>query len=234
MEYEKNNLLVVIPIKELSNVKSRLSKVLSLEDRITLTNFLICELIAKLLKIKNKSKSIKIDIAIVTRNSIIESFVKKNKIKINDDTGTKSLSGAINLASKWALKMKFNSLCILLGDLANPSIKDINNFLNNPFITNEIRLCPSNDFGTNALLISPPNAIKFSYGRKSFFKHYINAIKSKLKISILKFESLRNDIDNPNNLNEFIFEGKLKNFRENEHKNFWGIDAFKNHYICFK
>ena len=77
MEYEKNNLLVVIPIKELSNVKSRLSKVLSLEDRITLTNFLICELIAKLLKIKNKSKSIKIDIAIVTRNSIIESFVKK-------------------------------------------------------------------------------------------------------------------------------------------------------------
>ena len=209
MKYEKNNLLVVIPVKELSNVKSRLRNVLSLEDRIAITNFLICELIFKLLKIKTKKKFIKIGIAIVTRNTIIESFIKKNNIKIIDDTGTKSLSGAINLAAKWALKMKFNSLCIFLGDLANPSIKDISNFIDLPFSSDEIRLCPSNDFGTNALIVSPPNAIRFSYGRKSFFKHYISAIKSKLKISIFNFKSLKIDIDNPDHLNEFIF--KIKN-----------------------
>ena len=223
MKYEQKSLLVVIPIKELSNVKSRLSKVLSLEDRITLTNFLICELIFKLLKIKTKNKSIKIVIAIVTRNKIVGSFIKKHKIKIIDDTGTETLSGAINLAAQWALKMKFNSLCVFLGDLANPSMKDINNFIDLPFSSNEMRLCPSNDFGTNALLVSPPNAIKFSYGRKSFFKHYISAIKSKLIISIYKFKSLKNDIDNPNNLNEFIFKGKNIEYLRKKHLRVLGV-----------
>ena len=213
----KNNLLIIIPIKKLENVKSRLSEMLTLEDRITLTNFLLNELINKLINIKINNKFIKIEIAIVTQNKIIESFANRNKIKIINDFGTNSLSGSIKHASEWALENQFKSLCIILGDLANPEIRDIVQFINPPFLANEMRICPSYDYGTNALFVSPPNAIKFSYGRKSFYKHYISAIKSKLKISILPMKSIRNDIDNSKNLTEFLSKEKHLQFFDQNH-----------------
>ena len=219
MKKIEKDLLIIVPIKKLDNVKSRLSQILSLEERITLTNFLLYELINKLIKIKTINKHLKIEIAIVTRNKIIESFAKRHKIQIINDADTKSLSAAMNIAAEWALKFHFKCICIFLGDLANPTLEDIQKFIQPPFLSNEIRLCPSHDYGTNALFISPPKAIKFSYGRKSFYKHYISAIKSKLKISILPIQSLRNDIDDSSNLNEFLSQNKVEQFIKQNHLN---------------
>ena len=64
---------------------------------------------------------------------------------------------------------------------------------------------------------------KISKEHISFFKHYISAIKSKLIISIYQFKSLKNDIDNPNNLNEFIFKRKNIEYLRKNHLRVLGV-----------
>ena len=77
----------------------------------------------------------------------------------------------------------------------NPKIKDLKKFLSPPYIQNEMRICPSIDLGTNAMLVSPPDLIKFNYGKRSFDNHIKIANQKGFKTSIIKLHSLTLDID---------------------------------------
>lgn len=191
----KINLIVVIPLKNIAHTKSRLRKILSLSERKLLTNYLLFQLIEKIQIIKKSLSEINIDLAITTSNKLSFESLKIQNIFIISDKGTKSLSSALNNSAVWASKKNYNVLCIFPSDLQNPKIKDLKNFLSPPYIQNEMRICPSTDLGTNAMLVSPPDLIKFNYGKRSFDNHIKIANQKGFKTSIIKLHSLTLDID---------------------------------------
>ena len=195
MLIKKINLIVVIPLKNILRTKTRLKTILSLSERKLLTNYLLFQLIEKIQIIKKSLSEINIDLAITTSNKLSFESLKIQNIFIISDKGTKSLSSALNNSAVWASKQNYDVLCIFPSDLHNPKIKDLKKFLSPPYIQNEMRICPSIDRGTNAMLVSPPDLIKFNYGKRSFDNHIKIANQKGFKTSIIKLHSLTLDID---------------------------------------
>ena len=195
MLINKINLIVVIPLKNILRTKTRLKTILSLSERKLLTNYLLFQLIEKIQIIKKSLSEINIDLAITTSNKLSFESLKIQNIFIISDKGTKSLSSALNNSAVWASKQNYDVLCIFPSDLHNPKIKDLKKFLSPPYIQNEMRICPSTDLGTNAMLVSPPDLIKFNYGKRSFDNHIKIANQKGFKTSIIKLHSLTLDID---------------------------------------
>ena len=199
-----NNLLIAIPVKNLRFTKTRLGKVLSLSNRIKLTNFLLFQLINKIDNLKKEfNKSV--NIALITSNKVSADFIDQNNIIIISDNGSKSLSEAVGIARDFATKKKYKALCFFPSDLENPLEKDLKKFISPPYHLNEMRICPSNNFGTNALLISLLNNFEFKFGTSSFNKHIDNGAQLKLETTILKLDSLTFDIDEPKDLKQAWF-----------------------------
>lgn len=204
---ELNNILITIPLKNLNFTKTRLNKLLSLNERKKLTTFLLLQLINKIENLKKDINKI-IDIALITSNDIVTSFLTENKILIISDNGSKSLSESLGIAKKFAIEKQYKALCFFPSDLENPNEKDLRKFIFPDINFNELRICPSNNFGTNALLISPIIDFEFKFGKNSFHKHIEIARKLKLETTILKLDSLSFDIDQPEDFEKAWFSMK--------------------------
>jgi 2-phospho-L-lactate guanylyltransferase (CobY/MobA/RfbA family) len=55
--------------------------------------------------------------------------------------------------------------------------------------------------GTNALLVNPIGVIDYDFGEWSFKKHVEQAARKKLRIDISDIESIKYDLDIPEDLN---------------------------------
>ena len=84
------------------------------------------------------------------------------------------------------------------------NFNDFKKLLNYPIKNNSLVICPSKDFGTNALMVSPVNGIKFLYGPKSFLKYLNEAKKNNMHSVILPLSSFKFDLDTTKDLNEFL------------------------------
>ena len=190
-----NKVLIVVPMKDPTKCKSRLSPRLSSEVRGELALRLFKQSIRKIRAATKKLQS-PIDLAVVTESLRIQDICKKDKIKVirSEEVGC-TLSYYLNAAAEWAIKNNYSAICILPSDIANPKTKDLVSLLACPIENNEMVICPAKDLGTNALLISPPNGISFSFGKKSFLKHLRLAKKKKIRPVVLPLESIRFDVD---------------------------------------
>ena len=190
-------IIVLIPMKKIDFAKSRLKNNLSNKDRKFLVFKLLDTLVKKLIVIKENN--IEFDIAIVTHCNEIKKLIRENfykKILLINDERSKTLSHSMQVASSWALKHSYGWICFLPGDLCSPKTKDIIKLLEFRSNKEEMTICPSNDYGTNALLLSIPTKFKFSFGKNSFYKHISFSKKIGLKTNILNLESLNSDLDN--------------------------------------
>ena len=61
----------------------------------------------------------------------------------------------------------------------------------------QITIAPSRDGGTNALMLQPPQAIPFAFGRDSFLRHQRLAAQAGIPVHVVRSDSLLFDIDLP-------------------------------------
>ena len=187
--------LIVVPMKDPNKCKSRLSHNLSSELRRELALKLFKQSIRKLKAAVNKIER-RIDLAVVTESVEIQDICKKDNITtIQSDKIGLSLSYYLNAAAQWAIEKGYHSMGVVPSDIANPKIKDLVSLLKYPISNKEIVICPAKDLGTNALLVCPPNALLFSFGKKSFLKHLRLAKQIRLNSVVLPLESIRFDVD---------------------------------------
>jgi 2-phospho-L-lactate/phosphoenolpyruvate guanylyltransferase len=59
------------------------------------------------------------------------------------------------------------------------------------------------DLGSNAILMSPPDAVKLRFGEDSFFPHLAAARACGIKPCVVRLSGLAFDIDNPQDLHHF-------------------------------
>ena len=72
----------------------------------------------------------------------------------------------------------------------------------------QINIAPSRDGGTNALMLQPPQAIPFAFGRDSFQRHRHLAAEAGIPVSVVESDSLVFDIDLPEDY-ELVFGSQL-------------------------
>ena len=182
----------VIPLKNLSHVKTRLAGYLSLEDRISLCLGMLNRLILLL------SSAPEIDAVFVTTpDPRVQGYLDREfpHVHILRDPGHTTLNAAAKQAQHSLCVQGFSSMLFLLGDLPFLTSDDIYKACTLGH-THPIVLMPDRfEEGTNGMLLSPPNLVFPSFGQGSFSRHLSQARVSGLPCAVLRTAGWGADLD---------------------------------------
>lgn len=154
-------------------------------------------------------------IGVVTRSaSIARRAASKNAFVIAEaDTG--GINAAAEQACAWARDIGAESLLVLHADIATLARHEFRRLLEAAQKSNVV-IAQSSDGGTNALLVSPPNAIPFHFGPQSAGRHEGAARALGLSVERLLLPHLSRDVDRPCDLADAfqlpMHDGRLKVF----------------------
>ncbi|MEM7299545.1 MAG: 2-phospho-L-lactate guanylyltransferase [Pseudomonadota bacterium] len=191
--------LITVPMKEPTASKTRLAGELNAKARVRLVRLLYKRTLEFLLPI---AEQVGADLSVVTGSEEAAKLARHFGYEVIGEPAGDNLTAATKEAAKWAIANGYNRLCIVPADLAAPSANDLVKFLESDAA---VAICPSEDKGTNALLVSPPDAIPFRYGPMSAIRHHEEAEARGLDVKILPLESLSFDIDTGTCLERAIF-----------------------------
>ncbi|VAW00094.1 hypothetical protein MNBD_ALPHA07-1934 [hydrothermal vent metagenome] len=186
-------LLFVIPMKDPTKGKSRLSLVLPAAARARLA----MALFRQVLRFLNDHQPGH-DVLVVTGSDAVAKTASEFGAQILNETAT-GLNKAVAQAAIWA-KPNYKSICILPADLADPEAADLAQLLHFPRNERSITIAPSHDGGTNCLIASPPDVIAFRYGPGSSLAHQLEAEKCGAACTIAPLSSFAYDIDTSTDL----------------------------------
>ncbi|MEM9602688.1 MAG: 2-phospho-L-lactate guanylyltransferase [Pseudomonadota bacterium] len=181
--------LLTVPMKAPSASKTRLAACLSHAERIDL----VCLLYQRTLQFLERARPrLKADLSVVTRSAVAADMARAHGCCVIDEPRGADLSGAVSCAADYATAAGYDRLCVLPADLGTPEVDDLVDLLQSPAA---VAICPSEDHGTNALVVSPPHAIAFRYGAHSAQRHLVEARSRGLSVDLKPLNSLAYDID---------------------------------------
>lgn len=190
----------VIPMKSLHSAKSRLSNILTAQQRKNLAMYLLNTTIKEL-----KESNFISEIVIVSSDEAVKNYSSLNNLTFVKDSD-KGVNEAVILADKYCVDNGINANIVIPQDLPFISAKEIDEICT---ISNKyhkcIIICPSKRFdGTNILFRKPPGVIKTHYDNNSYMNHLKEASKFKIPIESLDIVKLRFDLDTKEDLLELF------------------------------
>jgi 2-phospho-L-lactate guanylyltransferase len=202
--YNKSKTSILIPMRSLNEGKTRLSNLLSPNKREKLIKLLFTQLLKKLKTLKNQSPLIFSDILVITPCEEVEKISKDFQVLVLKEQSLNGLNSAVKKGIYWSSENLYDSSLILPGDIIDPETEDIKKILQmGKKSRNSMVICPSTDFGTNALFLSLPTRLNFKFGPNSFFEHQKEAKKISIRSIIAPVDSLKDDLDTGKDLEKF-------------------------------
>jgi 2-phospho-L-lactate/phosphoenolpyruvate guanylyltransferase len=195
------SLCVVIPMKDPAAAKTRLGETLPAKTRAALTRTLFRQTLRVL-----KSLDQSLHIVVVTNSDAIAEICLPFRVQVLDDPGG-GLNAAVKAGADYAAHHRFSSACILPGDLADPSRDDLAALFAMPREEKSVIVAPAHDGGTNALVVTPPDAMTFAYGRDSCAAHQAKAEEAGLSCLVMPLPSLLYDVDRSSDLGARLVRG---------------------------
>ncbi|KZL10782.1 2-phospho-L-lactate guanylyltransferase [Pseudovibrio sp. Ad26] len=186
--------LVVVPVKDFARAKSRLGPDLDARGRATVAANLFAQTVAFLQDAQARS-STPFEIAVVTSSADVAKTVTDHRLHLILEGKEDGLNSALATAALWAKAHDYETLCVLPADIAAPDFGEFERLLGLAGSPNSLVLCPAHDYGTNVLIVTPSDAISFTYGSSSFLKHQAQAAERGLNCVIAPSSSFSRDID---------------------------------------
>ena len=197
-------LWAIVPVKPLRRGKSRLSKVISAEERADLNHNLLEHTIRVLSAIDEIE-----NVLVISRDTEALALARDLGARTVQEYGNPGLNTALTRAVEIARSYGTCGILIIPADLPRLDAEDIRKILvhrKNPPV---VVIAPDRKKeGTNALLISPPDLIEFKYGIGSFKKHSKAAMDAGARLEICDLPSLELDLDEPEDL--ALIEAELR------------------------
>jgi 2-phospho-L-lactate/phosphoenolpyruvate guanylyltransferase len=187
------SLWAIVPVKPLRRGKSRLSEILSEEERAQLNHQLFTHTLQVLKQVEAIS-----DILVVSRDSNVLTEAREWKVRTVTENGTPELNNALRRASLFSSVFSTEGVLIVPADLPLLTPEDVNEFLNARKGPPMIVITPDRRReGTNMLLTDPADLLTFSFGGKSFERHTELAKTKGAEVIIVENERIALDLDIP-------------------------------------
>lgn len=205
---KKKKIAAIIPMKNLHFAKSRLSTILTLQQRKNLAFFLLNTTIKTL-----KESRLITEIIVVSSDKTIEKFSFENSLEFIKDSDD-GINNAVILADRYCINNNIDANIVIPHDLPFISANEIDQICNiSEKYPKCIIICPSKRFdGTNILFRKPPNVIRTFYDDNSYINHLKEAQKLHIPIESLDLDNLMFDIDTKEDLIELSILQNWKSF----------------------
>ena len=189
-------LWAIVPVKPLRRGKSRLSSVLSEEDRAQLNQRLLLRTVDILKEIPEL-----VEVLVVSRDPHALALAREHGARTLQEDGAPKLNLALQRATVVAKNYMAESVLILPADLPQVSKKDVLAMLEAGREAPAVVIAPDHHReGTNALYINPAGLIEYDFGPGSFERHCERARLAEANLIILDLSSLARDVDVPEDL----------------------------------
>lgn len=198
----------LLPIKNLTGVKTRLENVLSADERRLLVKAMAEDVVAALKATRGLAS-----IAVVTHDPSVAAWARSRQLDLIDDSAATGLSSAITLAARSSMVAGAQAILVVLADTPRATSNEFDAVLKVHRKADEgahLVLCPSRDGdGSNCLLVAPPDAMTFHYGRGSAAAHTQAAHTAGLAVTRLEHPGIAHDIDTEADLRDLISDAQM-------------------------
>ncbi len=189
---------VAILMKDPRDAKTRLGDVLSAADREALALSLFENTLAFFVRFQRDAP-----LCVVTPSLAIAEIAWRHGVEHVDDEAGGTINHAAQAAAVWARHREAHSLLIMHADIPVISETEITALLA-AGRSAAVVIVESKDGGTNALMVTPPDAIPFHYGPLSASKHQLAAQQRRLPCTRQTFEHLSTDLDDAADLAQHL------------------------------
>jgi len=198
MTRKRMAVFVIIPVKRLDNAKSRLSSLLTDGERKQFCLKMLEEVLRTVKSTKHINQTVVVsndpEVFHVAKN-FEAAYLRERKTGLNE---------AISEAIGWCTERGATSILVLPADIPLVTPTDLNRMLALREKASMVISQSRNGKGTNALLLTPPNACPTFYGPCSFQKHLEEASKRRISFCRFKSQRIALDIDTVEDLADFI------------------------------
>jgi len=189
--------LAVVPIKTLSSAKQRLSGALATGARASLAQAMFSDVLASL----RRSQRVEA-IAVVTADVVANAVAHGERVTVLPDARQDGQSAAALIGVRYAVAANFDRVVLVPGDTPLLDAVELDELLDRCAADQlGVAVVPDrHGTGTNALVLTPPNALEPSFGPGSFNRHVNHAIGAGLTHRAEPVPSLAHDVDTPEDL----------------------------------
>jgi 2-phospho-L-lactate guanylyltransferase len=190
---------VIIPVKPLNRAKSRLSGVLTPDQRRQLAESMfrhVLEVVRDLPQVMGA--------LVISRDSKALSIAREYDAKTLQESGTPELNSALTRATQVVISWGVESVLVLPADLPLVTAEDIVNMIElDSGLMSVVIATDQNKDGTNALFMRPPGIIPYAYGPGSYQRHMALARQARVDVQTYFSERLALDIDLSDDLDTY-------------------------------
>ena len=186
----------IVPVKGLTESKTRLSTSLQGEKRRVLVEALLEDVLSSI--IRSRAYGI---IVVISPDENVGSRLRSQEVSFLKQTGV-GLNRAIEQANRLAIQKHARSLTTVLADIPLVEPGDFKELLSLGSASRKVVMAPSFKGGTNVMLTAPPGVISPAYGRWSYSKHLRQAQMSGLITYSISNSRISFDIDTVSDLME--------------------------------
>ncbi len=194
------SLWAVVPVKERDRAKERLAPLLPPELRQGLALVMLEDVLAALAGATRLSGHI-----VVTVDPAARRLALRYGARIVEDGARDGHTGAVMAAARLLAAEGCTGMLTLPGDIPLVTFGEIGEIVAAHAPAPSFTIAPSHDEGgSNAILLSPPDAVPLRFGVDSFFPHLRAAQAAGITPTVLRLPGIALDIDNPEDLAEFM------------------------------
>ena len=186
----------IVPVKPLRRGKSRLSEVLTEDQRTALNMHLLVHTVDTL-----KATPEVYQVLVVSRDPAALALAREHGARTVQENGAPQLNVALTRATIVAKNYAAKGVLIVPADLPLISPQDIRSmleFIHDPPVV--VVVPDRHRLGTNALLVCPVGLIQYGFGPGSFQRHCEQARQAGARLEICELPSLALDVDLPEDL----------------------------------
>ena len=190
----------VIPVKQISQAKQRLSKILSSEERRDFFSAMLEDVLSMMVKIDFFEK-----IILATNCPHAISIAGRHGITHFETGPDDGLNQAAGETVNHLLENGIRDMFLIPGDIPLITEEEINSAIKAHPSAPSLTIIPSRDkLGSNCLLLSPPSRMPLKFGPDSYFRHLEIAKSNGLNINPMELPGFGLDIDEPKDRFELL------------------------------
>ena len=190
------NIWAIVPVKPLNRSKSRLSPVLSIKQRETLSRDMLERTLRLLQQVKGFG-----GIMVVSRDTYALSLARKLDVQTLQESGTPDLNNSLTRATQVVSTWNAGGVLILASDIPLIQVDDLERMIGLADSAKSVVIAPDRrGTGTNALLVRPPGLITYHFGVESFPRHHSEAEAAEASLHVYRSPTVGLDVDTPADL----------------------------------
>ncbi len=186
----------VVPIKEVDGAKQRLSALLTEEQRRALAATMAEDVLAALARVRSLA-----GILVVTRDPAATRLAERIGARVVTDGARDGHTGAVTAAARLLRREGKGGMLQVPGDIPRITVGEVEAVLAEHRAAPSFTIVAAHDErGSNAVLLTPPDAVPLRFGDDSFFPHLDTARARGIEPTVLHLPGIGMDIDHPADL----------------------------------